>query len=262
MLVDSHCHLNRLEGFLEHRSVPHIQEAHAQGVERILCVGVNLEEMPDILALAEQHPAVHASVGIHPLDISGQEDWAAYERYAMHPKICALGEMGLDFYRGDDPQIRSTQVAVFARQIQMARQLKKPVIIHTRSAALETLEVLKTEQASAVGGVFHCFTENWSIAEQALDLGFYISISGIVTFKNATAIQDVASRVPMDRLLIETDAPYLAPQPHRGQSNVPAFVRFVAQKIADLRQLAWEDVAQQTTQNYERLFLQGSVYPS
>ncbi|MDP1997365.1 MAG: TatD family hydrolase, partial [Gallionella sp.] len=218
-----------------------------------LCVSVNLAGFPQVLALAEQHPNIYASVGVHP-DYEGVEepDVARLVDLAQHPKVVAIGETGLDYFRlkGD----LEWQRARFRNHIHAALESGKPLIIHTREAASDTLRIMAEENAAEAGGVMHCFTETWEVAEAALAMGFYISFSGIVTFKNAKQIKEVAQRVPLERILIETDAPYLAPAPHRGKLNQPAYVRHVAEEIAALRGISMEETGRCTTENFMRLF--------
>ncbi len=251
MFVDSHCHLDfpdlasSLDELLVNMQISQVTHA--------LCVGVNLENFPRVLALAESHSNLFASVGVHP----DYEDTAEPEveqllKLADHAKVIALGETGLDYFRlkGDLEWQRER----FRRHIRAARQCGKPLIIHTRAAAEDTLRIMEEEGAASVGGVMHCFTESWEIARRALDLNFYISFSGIVTFKNAAIIKEVAKKVPADRMLIETDSPYLAPVPHRGETNQPAFVRHVAEEIAHLRETTLVEIAAVTTNNFFNLF--------
>ena len=225
----------------------------ANGVTHALCVSVNLETFPEVLAIAERFPNIFASAGVHPDDRSGKEpDTGRLVDLARHPKVVAIGETGLDYYRveGDTEWQRER----FRTHIRAARQTGKPLIIHTREAADDTLRVMREESAAEVGGVMHCFTETAEVAQRAMDLNFMISFSGIVTFKNATALKDVARVVPLDRMLIETDSPYLAPLPFRGKTNQPAYVRFVAEEIARLKGISVEAVAEATTANFFRLF--------
>ncbi len=222
-------------------------------VAQALCVSVNMADFPNVLALAEEHEHLYASVGVHP-DYPDVTEPTVEElvRWAAHPKIVAIGETGLDYYRltGDLEWQRQR----FRHHIQAARQARKPLIIHTRSAADDTLRVMREEGAREAGGVMHCFTESWEVAEAALDMGFYISFSGIVTFKSAKALKEVAQKVPLDRMLIETDSPYLAPVPFRGKTNEPGFVKHVAEEIAKLRGCTVEQIAQQTSNNFIKLF--------
>jgi TatD DNase family protein len=250
-LVDSHCHIN-FEPLAD--QLPQIlQNARENGVEYLLCVSVNLEDYPQVLALARSHPHIFASVGVHPDAENVREpDVEELVTLARDTRVVALGETGLDYYRltGD----MTWQQERFRRHIRAARASGKPLIIHTRAASADTLRIMREENAGDVGGVMHCFTEDWDTARQALDLGFYISFSGILTFKNAEPLRQVALRVPEDRLLVETDAPYLAPMPHRGRTNEPAYVRHVASKLAELRQCSLEHVAALTTRNFFTLF--------
>ena len=250
-LTDSHCHLN-FE--LLRNNLPQVlQNARENGVGHMLCVGVSIEKLPEVLALAHEHPNIFASVGVHP-DEQGGHDPTVDElvRLSNDSRVVAIGETGLDYYRikGD----MTWQQERFRRHIRAACIAHKPIIVHTREAAADTIRVLQEEGAEAVGGVMHCFTENWETARSALDMGFYISFSGIVTFRNADALRNVAARVPAERLLIETDAPYLAPVPHRGKYNEPAFVRFVAEELAKLRGVTLEELACTTTSNFFTLF--------
>jgi TatD DNase family protein len=251
MLIDSHCHINfpelvdDIDGVLARMS--------ENGVGAALCVSVNLEAFPSVLGLAQRYENVYASVGVHP-DYVDVEEPEVEELLALadDPRVIAIGETGLDYYRlrGDLEWQRNR----FRTHIRAARESGKPLIVHTRAAPEDTIRLLREERASDVGGVMHCFTEIWSVARAALDLGFYISLSGIVTFKNASALKDVARRVPMERMLVETDAPYLAPAPHRGKTNEPAFVKHVAEEIARLREVPQEAIERETTRNFFTLF--------
>jgi TatD DNase family protein len=219
----------------------------------MLCVGVNLEKLPEVLALAHAHANIFASVGVHPDAQQGREPSVEeLVQLASDPRVVAIGETGLDYYRiqGD----KRWQQDRFRRHIHAARQSCKPLIIHTREAAPDTLRIMDDESARDAGGVMHCFTESWETARAALDLGFYVSFSGIVTFRNADALREVARQVPGDRLLIETDAPYLAPVPYRGKINEPAYVRHVAEALAVLRRVEVDSLAQMTTENFFTLF--------
>jgi TatD DNase family protein len=251
MLVDSHCHLD-LPGLAE--NLPQVLALmQSNGVSHALCVGVTLEDFPRILELVDAHPMLWATVGVHPETTEGREPTCdTLVDLARHPKVVAIGETGLDYYwHKDAPEWQRER---FRTHIRAARQCGKPLVIHNREASADVLRLLAEEGAAEVGGVFHCFTEDWAVAEQALALGFHISFSGIVTFKNALQIKDVARRVPLDRLLIETDAPYLAPAPFRGKMNQPGYVRYVAEEIARLRECALEDIAAASTANFFRLF--------
>ena len=251
MLVDSHCHID-LEDY--RGRIPQVLEAMARnGVSHALCVCINLADFPGVLALAQTHEQLFASVGVHPdqAEDASLTVGELVERASL-PKIVAIGETGLDYYRQDGDL--EWQRERFRTHIRAARECGKPLIIHTRDAGDDTLRVMREEHADAVGGVMHCFTETLDVAMAAMELNFYISFSGIVTFKNALAIKEVAKAVPLDRMLIETDAPYLAPVPHRGKTNEPAWVRHVAEEIARLRGISLESVAEATSANFFRLF--------
>jgi len=249
--IDSHCHLDFPE--LAGNIADVLAQMRHNDVAAALCVSVNLEKFPQMLALAEQHPNIFASAGVHP-DYEGVEepDVARLAKLAQHPKVIAIGETGLDYFRlkGD----LEWQRARFRNHIRAARECGKPLIVHTREAAADTLRIMAEENAAEAGGVMHCFTETWEVAEAALALGFYISFSGIVTFKSAKQIKEVAQRMPLERILIETDAPYLAPAPHRGKLNQPAYVKHVAEEIAALRGISTEEAGRCTTENFMRLF--------
>ena len=251
MLVDSHCHID----FPEFAGrIPQLLENMAQNeVTHALCASVNLVDFPRILALAEAHRQLFASVGVHPDQAEDVVlDEADLTQRAQHPKIVAIGETGLDYFRQTgDLQWQRTR---FRTHIRAARACNKPLIIHTRDAGEDTLCIMREEGAGAVGGVMHCFTETLELARAAIDLNFYISFSGIVTFKNAMLLKEVAKTVPLERILIETDSPYLAPVPHRGKTNEPAWVKHVAEEVATLRGVSLEAVAEATTANFFRLF--------
>ncbi len=251
MFVDSHCHLD-FPGLRE-REEEVLAAMAANNVGQALCIGVRLEDFPGVLALAERHASLWASVGVHPDNIDCEEpDEARLVALAAHPRVVAIGETGLDYHwHKDEPE---WQRARFRTHIRAARACGKPLIVHTRNAAADTLRLMREEHATEAGGVMHCFTESRAVAEAALDLGFYISFSGIVTFRNATELKEVAAYVPLDRLLIETDAPYLAPAPHRGKSNEPAWVVHVAEEIARLRGAPLDRIETATTENFFRLF--------
>ncbi len=250
-LVDSHCHINFSP--LGEQLPQVLQNAKNNSVEYMLCVSVNLEDFPQVHALAGNFPHIFASVGVHPNERDGQ-DPAVEElvRLASDSQVIAIGETGLDYYRSEGDL--SWQRERFRRHIRAAKECAKPLIIHMRDAAHDTLQILRDERADEVGGVMHCFSETWETAQQALALNFYISFSGIVTFKNAEALRAVATKVPADRLLIETDSPYLAPVPYRGKTNEPAYVRYVAECLANLRQVPLEIIAAGTTNNFFTLF--------
>ncbi len=251
MFVDSHCHLNFPE---LQADLPKVLDRMAQNrVSHALCVSTSLEKYGEVLALAQEHGHLYASVGVHPSEQDCEEPTP--ERLAKlseNPRVVAIGETGLDYHwnKGDNAWQRER----FRSHIRAARATGKPLIIHTREAADDTIMIMREENAAEVGGVMHCFTETLNTAQRAMDLGFYISFSGIITFKNAAQVRGVASAVPLERLLIETDAPYLAPVPHRGKINEPSFVRHVADEIARLKGVAVEHVAALTTANFARLF--------
>jgi len=252
MFIDSHCHID-FPDFREGIS-PLLANMQATQVDAALCVSVNLENYPRVLAAAEAHPNVFASVGVHPDHEQGREP-SVDELVSLsgHPRVVAIGETGLDYYRLQRDQV-DWQRARFRTHIRAACQAGKPLIIHTRNAAEDTLAIMLEEGADQAGGVMHCFTERWEVAEAALAMGFYISFSGIVTFKSAKDLKEVARRVPLERMLIETDSPYLAPMPHRGKRNEPAFVRHVAEEIATLRGISLEQIASATSKNFFDLF--------
>lgn len=251
MFVDSHCHLNfpelkdNLDAIRALMSENHVNHA--------LCISVAVPDFPQVLALAEAFDHFYASVGVHP-DYENIEEPTLEQlvQLADHPKIIAIGETGLDYFRltGD----LNWQRERFRTHIRAAIASNKPLIIHTRNAAEDTLKIMREENAGKVGGVMHCFTENLAVALQAIDLGFYISFSGIVTFKNALTVKEVAQKIPLEKMLIETDSPYLAPVPYRGKLNQPAYVKYVAEEIAKLRGISIEEVGAATTANFFRLF--------
>lgn len=251
MFVDSHCHLDFPDLACHLDELLHNMQENK--VTHALCVSVNLPDFPRVRALAETHRNLFASVGVHP-DYEDQVEPVAAQlvELAIHPKVIAIGETGLDYFRlkGDLEWQRER----FRQHIRAARLSNKPLIIHTRSAAEDTLRIMREEGADQVGGVMHCFTESWEVAQQAVEMNFYISFSGIVTFKNAVALKEVAKRIQLDRMLIETDSPYLAPVPFRGQMNQPALVRHVAEEIAQLRAVSINEIAVATTNNFFNLF--------
>jgi TatD DNase family protein len=249
--VDSHCHINFPDLVINIEDV--LAQMRQNEVVSALCVSVNLADFPQVLALAEQYPHIYASAGVHPdYEDVEEPDVVRLVGLAMHPKVIAIGETGLDYYRlkGDLEWQRER----FRIHIRAARASGKPLIIHTREAAADTLRIMAEENAAEASGVMHCFTESWEVAEAALAMNFYISFSGIVTFKNAKQLKEVAQRVPLERMLIETDSPYLAPVPYRGKLNQPAYVKHVAEEIARLRGISVDEVGQRTTDNFQRLF--------
>ena len=251
MYVDSHCHLDFPELAAE---LPQLLSAMRENaVTHALCISVDLPAWPQVVALAHEHPNLYATVGVHP-DYTDTPEPTVADLVARSrtEKVVAIGETGLDYYRqqGDLEWQRER----FRQHIRAARETGKPLVIHMRSSAADTLAIMREERADEAGGVMHCFTETWDVAQGALDLGFHISFSGIVTFRNAVALKDVARRVPLDRMLLETDSPYLAPMPHRGKRNQPAWVRYVGEEIARLRDVSAETIARATTANFFRLF--------
>ncbi len=249
--VDSHCHINFAD--LAANMPQLLANMQDYDVSHALCVAVNLPELPSVLALAQQHDNIFASVGVHPdYEDTPEPTVAQLVELAQSPKVVAIGETGLDYFRltGDLEWQRER----FRTHIRAARETGLPLIIHTRASSEDTIRILREENAQDVGGVMHCFTESWEVAQQAMDLGFYISLSGIVTFKKAEDLKQLARLMPLDRLLIETDSPYLAPMPHRGKQNQPAWVRHVAEHIAELKGIPLSDVAEATTQNFFNLF--------
>lgn len=254
MFVDSHCHLDRVDlASYDGDFSRLINATTGAGVEHMLCVSIDLESYPAMLELVEQYPEVSVSVGVHPCDFDRQEPTVEQlVELAKHPKNVAIGETGLDYFRTEGDL--TWQRDRFRRHIQAAREAQKPLIIHTREAREDTIRLLQEEGAEQVGGVLHCFTETQEMAEAGMALGFYVSFSGIVTFKNAQELRDVAAAIPLDRLLIETDSPYLAPVPFRGKPNEPQRVIQVAELVAELHQIPTEELAQITRDNFFRLF--------
>lgn len=256
MLIDTHTHLDdaRYNGDREAM----IARAREAGVGIFVTIGCDLATSRAAVALAEQHPFVYATIGVHPHEVKhiGDGWYEELRRLGTHQKVVAYGEIGLDYHYNHSPP--NEQRSRFREQVILARELKLPIVIHTREAQEDTIAILKEEQASEVGGVFHCFSGDAWLAKDALDLGFYLSFSGILTFPNATMLRDIAKTVPMDRLLIETDCPYLTPAPHRGKRNEPAYVRFIAERLAELKSavapLSSDDIGRITAENARRLF--------
>lgn len=251
MYIDSHCHLNfpdfadRLPDIYRH--MQDNQVSHA------LCISVDLESFPQVLAIAQSRDKLYASVGVHPdYEDCTEPTVEKLVELASNPKVIAIGETGMDYYRTPGP-LRWQQER-FRVHIRAARETGKPLVIHTRAASEDTLRIMAEEKAGEASGVMHCFTESLDVAKAAMDMGFYISFSGIVTFKNAKELKEVAKAVPLDRMLIETDAPYLAPMPHRGKTNEPGFVKHVAEEIARLKEVSVEEVGEATSRNFFRLF--------
>jgi TatD DNase family protein len=251
MFIDSHCHLNFPE--FSARLSDIYQHMYDNQVSHALCISVDLETFPEVLAIADSRNNLYASVGVHPdYENCAEPTVEELAKLAANPKVVAVGETGMDYYRTPGP-LRWQQER-FRVHIRAARESGKPLIVHTRSASEDTLRIMTEERASEVGGVMHCFTESLEVAKAAMDMGFYISFSGIVTFKNAKGLKEVATAVPLDRMLIETDAPYLAPMPHRGKTNEPGYVKHVAEEIARLKGISLAEVGEVTSSNFFRLF--------
>ncbi len=254
MLVDSHCHLDRLNlDAYDNQLERAIAAAVARGVQQLLCVGISVNNREAVVRLAQTYDEVVASVGVHPLDV--KEGLASVEdllRWSAHPKVVALGETGLDYHYCE--QQKATQQASFVTHLTAAKAAQLPVIVHTRDARADTIALLKDHGCEHSAGVLHCFTEDWTMAKQAMDLNYRISISGIVTFGSAEALREVVRQIPLEYLLVETDAPYLAPVPHRGKPNEPQYVREVAEYVAELKGVSLAELAEVTTANFYRLF--------
>lgn len=256
MLIDSHTHLDDPRYDADRSAV--MARAQEAGIEALVTIGCDLATSRAAVALAEQHARVYATVGVHPHEVKHiQDSW--YEKFkqlAKHPKVVAYGEIGLDYHYDHSP--REVQRTRFREQVRLARELGLPISIHTREAQEDTITILREEHANEVGGVFHCFSGDAWLAKDALDLGFHLSFSGVVTFRNATMLRDIIKTVPLDRILIETDCPYLTPVPHRGKRNEPAYVKLVADQIAHLKSeaapLGFEQIARATTENAKRVF--------
>ena len=253
-IIDSHCHLDRVDLSSFGGSMESLL-AHAKtlSVEEFLCICIDLEHFDDVFSLAKKYPQIYASVGVHPCELEGK-DPSVEEllTLAKHDKIIAIGETGLDYFHVEKV-MADWQRDRFRRHIKASNQSGKPMIIHTRNAKKDTIAIMQAEKAEQ--GVMHCFSEDWETAKAALDLGFYISFSGIITFKSAEDLREVAKKVPSDRLLVETDSPYLTPAPYRGKSNSPAYSYYVAEKLAEIRGVSINDIASTTTSNFEQLFL-------
>ena len=256
MLIDTHTHLDdaRYDGDRDAM----ITRAREAGIDTFVTIGCDLATSRAAVALADRHPFVYATVGVHPHEVKHiQDDWyAELRRLAAHPKVAGFGEIGLDYHYNNSPP--DEQRKRFREQLGLARELRLPIVVHTREAQEDTITILRDEKARDVGGVFHCFTGDTWLAKDALDLGFYLSFSGVVTFQNATMLRDIVRTVPMDRILVETDCPYLTPVPHRGKRNEPAYVRLVAEKLAEVMtgstRVTLDDIARATSANARRLF--------
>lgn len=252
MLIDTHAHLNAIQYQDDLEEV--IERAQSEGVTTIVVVGFDRETITRAIELAEQYEFIYATVGWHPVDAIDMtdEDLKWIEELCSHPKVVALGEMGLDYYWDKSP--KDIQKEVFRKQIALAKKVKLPIIIHNREATSDILEILQEENASEVGGVMHCFTGSIEVAKQCMDMNFYISFGGPVTFKNAKKPKEVAAEIPLDRLLIETDCPYLTPHPFRGKRNEPSYVKYIAEQIAELKGVSFEEIARKTSDNAKRFF--------
>lgn len=252
-LVDSHCHLDCLALKEGEKISDALQRAKENGVDHFLCVCITQSEFPKMLASVQEFPDVWVSIGTHPNEQADSEPSVdEMTKLANDEKVVAIGETGLDYYRSEGDL--EWQKERFRNHIHAAKKTKKPLIIHSRQARTDTINIMIEEGAKEVGGVMHCFTETWEMAKQAIDLNFYISFSGIITFGNAKDLRDVVQNVPLERMLIETDSPYLAPVPFRGKSNEPAYVRYVAEQVAAIKNVSFETVAEQTTKNFFDLF--------
>jgi TatD DNase family protein len=256
MLIDSHCHLNLLDLTNFNQDMANVlAQAKANNVHHFLCVCVELSDYPKLVELASHFPEISISVGIHPNnEVNTSFITQTLIDLAAHPACVAIGETGLDYYRTLTQEAREIQRSLFREHIKVALNVAKPLIIHTRQAAEDTIALMAEENAQQIGGVMHCFAESLDIANQAIELNFYISFSGIITFKNAAALRELVRQIPLDRILIETDSPYLAPVPYRGKQNHPALVKHVAEAIAELRGMHFDEIADITTQNFYNCF--------
>ena len=253
MFIDSHCHLDRLDLAEFNHDINNVVDAASKaGVSEMLCVCVTLEDFPNMAESTKRFENVYLTCGAHPLNQEDQIEEENLLKLSQHERVIAIGETGLDYFYA--PETKEVQQDSFRKHIRVARALNKPLIIHTRDAREDTLDILREEKAAEVGGILHCFTESLEMAEAAIEMGFYISYSGIVTFKNATELREVAKRIPNDKFLIETDAPYLAPVPHRGKQNQPAYVVDVAKHLASVRGQSVEEIAKLSTTNFKCLF--------
>lgn len=264
MLVDSHCHLDRLDLASYQGSLALALEAARQrGVGRFLCIGIGRGNIRQVVDISEKFNDVYASVGLHPLEFSasdfneretlGEAEIRVWLRsLAQHPRVVAIGETGLDYYYSQDD--RDAQQRSFIAHLEIARETRKPVVVHTRNAGEDTIRLIRNHGCPDGVGVLHCFTETWEVAKAALDLGYYISFSGIITFKNADNLRKIAAKIPENRLLVETDAPYLAPVPYRGKKNEPLYLPEVASCLAELRGISFDRLCNLTGENFSRLF--------
>ena len=252
MLIDSHCHIDDARYDADREAM--IQRAQAAGIGHFVTIGCDLDTSRAAVELAKQHPFISATVGVHPHEVRHIKDgwYDELRTLAKSERVVAYGEIGLDYHYDHSP--RDVQRERFREQVRLAREFRLPIVIHTREAQEDTIAILKEENGGDVGGVFHCFSGDAWLAKDALDLGFYLSFSGVITFQNAVMLRDIVKTVPLDRILVETDAPYLTPVPYRGKRNEPAYVRHVAEKIAEIHGLSVKDVEEATTQNAQRVF--------
>ncbi len=250
MLIDSHCHLD----YFEPEEVDGvIAAASEQGVERIVSVCTDLQKLPFLFEIAAKYPNIYLTVGVHPSEQVAEEPTVEQlVALAQNEKVIGIGETGLDYHY--DYVAPTTQCQRFATHIQAAKELQKPLVIHMREASKDILDILKAENADQVGGIMHCFTETWDVAKKALDMNFYISFAGIITFKNADSVREVAKQVPIDKILVETDSPYLAPVPYRGKTNQPAYVHYVAKALTELKNIPYDALNKQIYANFSKLF--------
>lgn len=252
-IIDSHCHIDRVDlskfgGSIESM----LEQAKDLEVKQFLCISINLEDYPKVLDLAQNYPEIYASVGVHPTEQGGQDPSVEQlVELANNDRVLAIGETGLDYFHLNREEV-DWQRERFVRHIEAGKQTQKPIIIHTREAKADTLAMMKEHRAEK--GVMHCFVEDYATAKKCIDMGFYISISGIVTFKNAHTLHEVASKIPLDAMLVETDAPYLTPVPYRGKANMPGYTRYVADYVAQLRGISTQEIAEETTKNFNQLF--------
>ncbi|MEN2839826.1 putative metal-dependent hydrolase YcfH [Mannheimia haemolytica] len=253
-IIDSHCHLDSLDYETRHKNVDEvIENAKARGVHHFISVCTTVGRFEAMKNLTAHRNDVSFSCGVHPLNVEDEPfDYDKLFQFAQDPKVVAIGETGLDYHY--TPETKALQQSLFVQQIEIANKLNKPLIIHSRSARQDTMDMLEQNNAEKCGGVLHCFTEDWAMAKRALDIGFYISISGIITFRNAEELREVVRKVPLDRLLVETDSPYLAPIPYRGKPNQPAYVRETCEYVATLKGVSTEELARITTENVQHLF--------
>jgi TatD DNase family protein len=259
MFIDSHCHLDRIDlSPYQNDLQGAISAARARGVSHMLCVGIDLNNAQTVVDIASEYEGIYASVGVHPMDVGDAlANDEALRAFASQAPVVAIGETGLDYYYSKESALLQQQS--FHQHLTLASTLKKPVIVHTREARDDTIAIIKESGDLETGGVLHCFTESWEMARQALELNYYISFSGIITFKNADALRDVVKKVPLKRMLIETDSPYLAPVPYRGKKNEPKYVVEVAQCVAELKGVSIHEVSEVTSANFKQLFLSSAT---